>query len=104
MHIHFDIVPPRRRVEHPRRLRDYGPHLRILVALPRAKRKHLASLKMMVQPDDVAPALAKSRHRLAEVCNDPEQLCKLLARIEDRLSREVEATQQAQAKRRALVG
>jgi hypothetical protein len=104
MHVHFDIVPPRRRVEHPRRLRNYGPHLRILLCLPGGKRKHLVCIGWMVQPDDVAPALAKSRHRLAEVCNDPEQLSKLLAQIEERLSREVEATGQAQAKRRALVG
>jgi hypothetical protein len=55
---------------------------------------------MMIQPEDVPPALVKCRQRLTGVCDDPEQLSKLLAQIEERLSREVEATVQAREEHR----
>jgi hypothetical protein len=104
MYIEMYRIPPRQRVEHPRRDRVCHAHLLIRAILPGGKPKHLASVALLVQAESVAPTLEKCRQRLAEVCDDQAEVNRLLAQIEERLSREVEATEQAQAKRRALVG
>jgi len=95
MNIHFDLVPHRRRAKDFLRRRMQHDHLRILVVLPGRKRKHLANVgltfRKKVHPETIGPVLEQCRQRLAGICDDPEQLSKLLVRIEERLSREVEA-------------
>jgi hypothetical protein len=54
----------------------------------------------MIQPEDVPPALVKCRQRLTGVCDDQAEVNRLLAQIEERLSREVEATVQAREEHR----
>jgi hypothetical protein len=100
MYIKFRIVKDRKQKEHPLRLRDHGHHLRILAILSGHKPKHLACVRLMVHPESVHPTLARCRERLSGVCEDPEQLRKLLAQIEERLSREVEATAKAREEHR----
>lgn len=108
MNIHFDLVRHRRRAKHPLCRRIYHDHLRILVVLPGRKRKHLANVELTprtkVHPEAVGPIIEQCRQRLAEICNNPEEVGRLLARIENRLSREVETTAEALEKHRALVG
>ncbi|MGA7743809.1 MAG: hypothetical protein WBP56_02540 [Polyangia bacterium] len=103
MHIHFDKVP-HKRVEYFLRRRMHRDHLRILVVLPGRKRKHLANVGLTfgkrVHPETVGPILEQCRRRLAMVCDDQAEVNRLLAQIEERLSREVEATVQAREEHR----
>jgi hypothetical protein len=96
MYIKIRTIKDRKQKEHPLRLRDHGPHLRIVAILSGHRPKHLACVKLMVQAESVSPTLEKCRRRLAEVCDDQDELKRLIAQIEERLSREVEATHQAQ--------
>ena len=96
MYVEIYKTPPRRRVGNPRRDRVCHDHLQIRAVLPGRERRFLASIALMVQREHVIPTLERCRRRLAEVCKDQDEVNRLLARIEERLSREVEATQQAQ--------
>ncbi len=95
MYIKFRTIKDRKQKEHPLRLRDHGPHLRILAILSGHRPKHLACVSTALCLNDIAPTLARCREKLSEVCSDQTEVDRQLARIQERLASQVEATLEA---------
>jgi len=88
MHLHFQIVPPRRRKRKKRGMqRPVCSHLRVLVDLGKAKgRKHLACIDSYIPAQDVSRFIAQCRSNLEEVCGVSNDVDHLIKQIKERLA------------------